>query len=77
VQPELGINPLLFFAEEGHPSVARAKLVCRKCTEVGSCLAKALELGESCSGVWGGTTEAERTSYRRWRRRNSQVGEGA
>lgn len=42
--------------------VRRAKNVCRQCPVVQPCREHALRAGES--GVWGGTTEVER-SYRR------------
>lgn len=53
----VGKNPDLFFASS--PStVARAKAICSQCPVQRKCLEFAIDGNES--GVWGGTTEAER-----------------
>jgi WhiB family redox-sensing transcriptional regulator len=44
--------------------VERAKAICSVCPVIELCLEYALETNQR-SGVWGGTTEAERRSLRR------------
>jgi hypothetical protein len=52
-----------------HPSdvvsIDAAKAVCSACLAVDECRARALELGPTCYGVWGATSEADRTAIRR------------
>ncbi|MGE3833201.1 MAG: WhiB family transcriptional regulator [Acidimicrobiia bacterium] len=43
----------------------RALAICAECPVVGACLDYARSLGASTSGVWGGTTEEQRTIARR------------
>ena len=46
--------------------IAAAKVVCRRCPVMSTCLEWALESGLD-AGVWGGTSEAERRALRRRR----------
>jgi hypothetical protein len=55
-------DPELFFPHPGEdPSPAVA--VCRRCSEVGLCLATALTMGE-VDGIWGATTGDQRRAMR-------------
>lgn len=53
----------MFFPEKGE-SAREAKKVCSQCEVKNECLAEALA-DESTRGVWGGTTDRERTQMRR------------
>jgi len=48
--------------------IAAAKAVCQECNAIELCLEFALATNQD-SGVWGGTSEEERRSIRRARRR--------
>ncbi len=57
----------LFFPEErGVAAAAEAIAVCRTCPVIDECLAYALE-NRSLSGVWGGTTQGQRSRRRNLR----------
>ena len=60
------VDPDLFFVERGG-NAAPAKRVCRACPVRAECLEYALE-HRILFGVWGGTSERERTRLRRERR---------
>lgn len=64
---EPGVDPELFFpVSESGPAagqVAAAKAVCAGCPVAGDCLGWALRAGEA-TGIWGGTTPAERRLLR-------------
>lgn len=64
----LSEDPELFFPIGSSGSALtqteRAKLVCRACGVVDSCLNFALDTNQD-AGVWGGTSEDERRSLRR------------
>lgn len=63
-------DPETFFpAGESAPyqqQVAEAVAVCRRCPVIRRCFAWAVEAGQE-QGIWGGTTEHDRMSYRRRR----------
>jgi hypothetical protein len=73
---ECGIDIALFFADDGAPEIRTVRRECMRCTERGSCLAKALTLGPGTAGIWGGTTQAERRKYFNWRRRHQDEKDG-
>ncbi|MBO1335544.1 WhiB family transcriptional regulator [Streptomyces sp. VRA16 Mangrove soil] len=52
--------------------VEAAKQVCRRCPVVAECLEWAVTTGQT-SGVWGGTSERERTGLLRAERRRRAV----
>ena len=54
-----GVDPDLF-TSRGAEDVAAARAICATCPVKAACLQAALESG--ASGVWGGTTKAERAS---------------
>ncbi|MFI7382740.1 WhiB family transcriptional regulator [Streptomyces sp. NPDC049813] len=72
----VGEDPELFFpVGSTGPAlldVHEAKTVCHRCPVIAECLEYALETGQT-TGVWGGTSETERTpllkAHRRARRR--------
>lgn len=55
-------DPDVFFPELGG-STREAKAICAKCPVLARCRAFALEHGER--GVWGGTSDGDRTRLRR------------
>lgn len=58
-------NSLFFPAPEAQEkAIQRAKGICSVCPVIHFCLEYALESNQR-SGIWGGTTEAERRSLRR------------
>ena len=61
-------DPELFFpigtTGPAASQVAEAKVVCRRCPVVASCLDWALDTAQE-AGVWGGTSEDERRVLRR------------
>jgi WhiB family transcriptional regulator, redox-sensing transcriptional regulator len=63
-------DPDLFFplgtSGASLPQIEEAKQICRTCPVCAPCLRWALKNGDA--GVWGGTTEDERRSYRELRR---------
>ena len=59
-----GMDPELFHPKRGE-SNASAKAVCRGCAVRLECLTRSLEECERL-GVWGGTSERDRRSLRRW-----------
>jgi WhiB family redox-sensing transcriptional regulator len=65
-------NPDLFFPAgttgAAVDEVRAAKAVCATCPVQSSCLRFALTTGQAY-GIWGGTTEEERLTLRRWARR--------
>jgi WhiB family redox-sensing transcriptional regulator len=68
------VDPDLFFpvsttGRDGQES--RAKRVCDSCLVRAECLAYALDAGPILLGIWGGTSETERTGLRRAMRRTS------
>lgn len=60
----LGVDPNLFFPEQGCPAeqVDKALAVCAVCPARRECLEHALEYGER--GIWGGTTGRQRKEMR-------------
>jgi WhiB family redox-sensing transcriptional regulator len=61
------VNPSWFFPGRGEP-IERAKAVCARCPDLDACRGWALEVGSSyLQGIWGGTSERERTLLRRAR----------
>lgn len=69
-------DPALFFPELGgnaRAAIAAAKALCASCPLIQPCLTYALTAqgtpGRHVAGVWGGTTESERTALRRGRGR--------
>ncbi|MQY07755.1 WhiB family transcriptional regulator [Actinomadura macrotermitis] len=57
-------DPELFFAKAAErAAIASAKRICAGCPVREQCLSQALE-DESLEGIWGGTTERERTAAR-------------
>lgn len=56
----LGVDPNLFFPEQGspHDQVDKALAICATCPARQACLDHALEYGEP--GIWGGTTGRQR-----------------
>ncbi|GGW41101.1 WhiB family transcriptional regulator [Streptomyces xantholiticus] len=60
-------DPEVFFPESG--SAAAAKRVCLACSVRRECLEYAIEHGER--GVWGGTSEKQRTAIRRVRTKDA------
>ena len=59
----LGMDTEIFFPEGTPPK--EAKLICSDCMVRPECLEFALDF--SCTGVWGGTTKAERARILRQR----------
>lgn len=55
-------DPELWFPEIGSTGHA-AKRICQQCPVIEECLAYAVEHGEM--GIWGGTSERQRTATRR------------
>ena len=64
----LGVNPELFFPTGDTGSallqIEEAKVVCRRCVVVETCLKWAMESGQD-AGVWGGLSEEERYALKR------------
>jgi WhiB family transcriptional regulator, redox-sensing transcriptional regulator len=64
----LGVNPELFFPTGDTGSallqIEEAKVVCRRCVVVETCLKWAMESGQD-AGVWGGLSEEERHAFKR------------
>jgi WhiB family redox-sensing transcriptional regulator len=61
------VDPSWFFPGRGEP-VGRAKAVCARCPDLDACRGWALEVGSSLlHGIWGGTSDRERTRFRRAR----------
>jgi WhiB family redox-sensing transcriptional regulator len=56
------VDPELFFARGRHRTARR---ICASCPVVGDCLAYALALPTDPAGIWGGTTQPERSRLRR------------
>ena len=54
-----GIDRAWFFPSRGEPA-GLAQAVCRSCVDRAACLAFALSAGQRLSGVWGGSTGAQR-----------------
>ncbi len=71
------VDPELFFpVGTTGPAAAQieaAKVVCGQCSVRDQCLEWALVTGQD-AGVWGGTSEEERRSIRRARRREVAAG---
>lgn len=75
-------DPESFFPEElpdgqisrraVYPREKEAKAVCRECPYIYKCLEYALKNPELI-GIWGGTTDSERTSLRRYKRVSLKV----
>lgn len=64
-----GLDPAIFYPEIGGNEMAdQAKAICAKCPVKTDCLEYALANYEH-DGIWGGTSEKERRSLRRARRR--------
>lgn len=64
-----GTDPELFFPESlaaDTPQVIAAKAICARCPVLLSCLMDAVRDRER--GIWGGTTERERSALRNWNR---------
>lgn len=61
----------VFFPEVEHhkAAVERARAICRECPVRRECLDMALSLPCMTSGIWGGTTTAQRDGIRRRLRR--------
>lgn len=53
------VDPELFFPQKGGLT-SEAKRICAGCTVAAQCLEYALNLGYGDTGIWGGTTTAER-----------------
>lgn len=66
-------DPELFFPTTGGAGINRARRICGGCSVGMSCLATALELGNTCSGVWAGTTEEDRRGFLAWRTRTARA----
>ena len=64
-----GADLELFFptakGQAAKESTDQAKELCRTCRFMAPCLSWALAGGDAIAGVWGGTTEQERTRMRR------------
>ena len=57
----------LFFPQKGELATT-AKRICEGCPVKEECLDYALQLGETLTGIWGGTAQKERSKMRRLRR---------
>jgi WhiB family redox-sensing transcriptional regulator len=61
-------DPELFFpvgtAGPAMEQISKAKAVCGRCAVISTCLAWAMEHGQT-NGVWGGLSEGERLALRR------------
>lgn len=53
------VDPELFFPQKGGLT-SEAKRICAGCTVAAQCLDYALNLGYGATGIWGGTSTAER-----------------
>jgi hypothetical protein len=62
-------HPEISFFPETDALTNDAKAVCRECPVIDDCLTYALA-DDSLVGVWGGTTERERSNYRETRPRS-------
>ena len=65
-----GLDPTIFYPDEGNEDAAEAKAVCAECGVRVACLEYALATREKV-GVWGGATERERRRMIRQRRRSA------
>jgi WhiB family redox-sensing transcriptional regulator len=68
-----GVDRELFIPEgrgESSVTIEQAKLVCAECIVSMECLEFALLPGNDAQGVWGGTSENERVTIKRNRKRN-------
>ena len=54
---------------------ARAKLLCGRCPVRAECLDYAMAAGTPLQGIWGGTSDADRTRLRRNHRRAARARE--
>jgi WhiB family transcriptional regulator, redox-sensing transcriptional regulator len=54
---------------------ARAKVVCGRCPVRAECLDYAMTAGTSLQGIWGGTSDTDRTRLRRSHRRAARARE--
>jgi WhiB family redox-sensing transcriptional regulator len=70
-------EPELFFPiGNAHPAILQteeAKVVCRRCEVMETCLTWAMESGKD-AGVWGGLSEDERRALKRRRARARRAG---
>ncbi|MEP7369686.1 MAG: WhiB family transcriptional regulator [Dermatophilaceae bacterium] len=73
----LAVEPELFFPiGKTHPAdqqIEEARLVCRGCEVVGTCLSWAMDSRQD-AGVWGGLSEDERRTLRRRNARARRAG---
>jgi len=67
---EKWVDPEIFFEVK---DVELAKNICKNCPLIAQCLLVALK-DDSLIGVWGGTTERERTAMKRKTTRKSRAG---
>ena len=65
-----GLDPNLFFHEQGDQGMAAARRVCAACPSKAECLEYALENNERF-GMWGGRSVQERNAIRRRRKREA------
>lgn len=66
--PCRGMATAIFFPERGHPTEL-AKAVCNGCPFRQACLDYVLALPRATPGVWGGTSERQRRTMPRTRKR--------
>lgn len=68
-----GLDTNVFFAGLGELRTHQlAKAICAKCPVREECLESALAMSPELCGVWGGTTQTERSALRRRRRRDGK-----
>jgi len=56
-------DPTIWFPSPANQSGALAKKLCSSCPWIQECLAYAIQV--DVQGIWGGSTEKDRTRYRR------------
>jgi WhiB family redox-sensing transcriptional regulator len=56
-------DPIIWFPSPANQSGALAKKLCNTCPWIQECLAYAIQV--DVQGIWGGSTEKDRTRYRR------------
>jgi WhiB family redox-sensing transcriptional regulator len=66
------VDPNMFFPDTGELS-GPALAICRTCPVVDACLGYALDCPEPLTGIWGATTQRQRTRIRKTGKRSKRT----